>query len=150
MSIQEQVLQQMVDLNYPLDRVRRMEDLVKWNALSEAALGGFFRFNKRFGCIAYDLGIFPHHNAISLTWNVYIASPKDGGRRKNSVIMNVIIESADGFTFQAGWEGGVALLFMMESDAAAQVIDAQRTLRPDRATADVTIAHVDCNDSLAV
>ncbi len=76
---------------HPVDRVRRLEDLLNSGAMTEDDLARYAKFVEHHGLIAPDLGIFIYPTGVYLTWNVYIQDIREGGRKRNSVIISCLI-----------------------------------------------------------
>lgn len=115
---------------YPLDRARQLDVLVSNQWISQAAVECLDRLADQYGCIAYDVGMFPSEgmDTILLTWNVYIDDVREGGRKRNSTIASMIL-SPDTVIFQDGVTGHLALTLQWDSTELSTVIEKYRTCR---------------------
>ena len=59
--------------------------------MTEEYLGFYTAFVNHHGLIAPDLGIFIYPTGVYLTWNVSIRDIREGGRKRNTVIVSCLI-----------------------------------------------------------
>lgn len=115
---------------YPLDRAQQLDILVKDQKITQRAVDVLDCFADLYGCIAYDLGMFPTNgeDAIMLTWNVSIEDIREGGRKRNTTIASLTL-SPDRLTFQDGVSGSPTLELSWGSPELDRVIEKYRTCR---------------------
>lgn len=115
---------------YPIDRQRRLDDMIQHGWIDQTAVALLDMIAERYGCIAYDLGMFPTGNdgEIQLTWNVAIEDIRDGGRKRNTTIASMIITTT-GVTFQDGKSGNPVEKLSWEDQRLTDVIEFYRTCR---------------------
>lgn len=136
MDIRKTIIETLTPI-YPRDRIRRLEDLLKvedgWNGegargLSNEALCIFTQFSLKYKCIAYDLGMFVEEDgSLMVTWNAPIEDIREGGRRRNSYIIDMIF-SHEGCVFYPS-KNDPTHVYTLDDPAFEAVIDRYRTCR---------------------
>ena len=84
---------------HPVDRIRRIEDLQLTGLMTDDLLASYSAFVERHGLIAPDLGIFVYPTGLYLTWNVSIQDIREGGRKRNTVIVSCLIAGDTVFVY---------------------------------------------------
>lgn len=115
---------------YPLDRSRYLNEMIQKNWVTEGAAELLERLACQYGCIAYDMGMFPTEgmDTIMLTWNVAIDDIRGGGRKRNTTIASATL-TPDGMLFQNGTVEHSAVTVKWNSPEFDDVIETYRTCR---------------------